>query len=48
VVETLNPLHKLGRGLLWRWQQQPITKVSIYFVINSVWEVFDMLLYAEN
>jgi hypothetical protein len=47
VVETLNPLHKLRRGLLWRWQQ-PITKVSIYFVINSDWEVFDMLLYTEN
>jgi hypothetical protein len=40
VTEKLDPLHKLRRGLLWRWQQQPITKERIYFVTDSVQEFF--------
>jgi hypothetical protein len=35
VTETLDPLHELGRGILWRRQQQVITKVNIYFVITQ-------------
>jgi hypothetical protein len=46
VAEMLDPSHQLGRGLLWRWQWQPITNISIYFVINSVRELFDTLSYT--
>jgi hypothetical protein len=35
-AEMLDPLHKLRRGLLWRWQL--ITKASIYFFTDSVRE----------
>jgi hypothetical protein len=31
-----------------RWQQWWITKESIYFVIDSVWELSDMPLYFKN
>jgi hypothetical protein len=41
VAEMLGLLYKLRRGLLWSWWQRPITKVSIYFVINSVRELLD-------
>jgi hypothetical protein len=36
VAETLDPLHKLGRGTLWSGQQWVIPKVSVYFVTDSV------------
>jgi hypothetical protein len=36
VAETLDPLHKLGRGILWKGQQRVVTKVSVYLVIDSV------------
>jgi hypothetical protein len=37
LAETLHPWHKLRTG-----QQWPITKISVYFGINSVWELSDM------
>jgi hypothetical protein len=40
VAEMLDLVHKLGRGLLWKWYW-PVTKVSIYFIMNSIWELFD-------
>jgi hypothetical protein len=30
-----NPLHELVRGLLWREQERPVIKVSMYFTVNS-------------
>jgi hypothetical protein len=44
VAEMLDPLHKFGRGLLWRWQQRAVTKVSKHFIIDSVWELSDIRL----
>jgi len=36
VPGMLNPLHKLGDGLLWRWQQWTITSVKEFFVTDSL------------
>jgi hypothetical protein len=41
VAETLAPLHKLGRRLLWRGQQRQIRKVSVYSVIDSGRKLLD-------
>jgi hypothetical protein len=41
VTETLDPLHKLESWILWRGQQRVIPKVSVYFVIDSVWKLLD-------
>jgi hypothetical protein len=41
-----NPWHKLRRGLFWRRQQRPITKVRIHFVIDSVCKLLDIPLYT--
>jgi hypothetical protein len=41
VAETLDPLHKL-----WRGQQCPIMKVSIYLITGSVWKVVDIRSYV--
>ena len=46
-AETLDPLYKLGRGLVWREQQCQITKVSIYFTIHSVRELLVMSSYLN-
>jgi hypothetical protein len=43
VAEMLDPLHKLRRG-----QQWVIPKVSVYFVINSVWKLLNMPLYYKT
>jgi hypothetical protein len=48
VAEMLDMLHKFGSGLLWRWQQKPTTKVSIYFLIESVWKLFDRPSHVSN
>jgi hypothetical protein len=33
---------------LWVPSQQVISKVSVYFIINSVWKLFDELLYVMS
>jgi len=39
VPETVDLPHKLGRGLFWQGQQQTVTELSMYFVMNSIWEL---------
>jgi len=43
----LNPLHKLGEGLLWRWQQWTIISVKEFFVTDSAWELMNTPLCNE-
>jgi hypothetical protein len=45
VAEMLETLHKVRRGLT-SLKQRPLTKVSIYFVIGSVQELFDAPSYC--
>lgn len=47
VAITLDPLHKLGRGLL-RTETKSITKVGAYFVNDSVRELLNTPSYAWN
>lgn len=47
VAETLDPLHKLGRGLL-RTKKKSITQVPAYFVTDSVRELLNTPSYARN
>lgn len=41
----LGSLHKFGMGLILRRQKLPVTKMHIYFVRQSVWELLGMPLY---
>jgi hypothetical protein len=43
VAETLRELRKV---LLWRRQQRPESKKSLYFVTDAVWELFDTLSFV--
>jgi hypothetical protein len=47
VAETLDPLHKLRRGLLRTGEKKPITKIRAYFVTDSVRELLNTHSYAE-
>ena len=42
MAEMMDLLHDLGRVLFWRGLQCPITSLSIFFVLDSVWKFFDM------
>jgi len=48
VAETLDPLHKLGRGLLRTEKKKTITKIRAYFVTDSVRELLNTPSYAWN
>ena len=46
VSEKIDPLHKLGMGLLWMEQQRHMKKTSVYFVMEPVRELIETPSYC--